>query len=277
MTHNLKTLLKGLLTQKELAIMPTSFDVVGDILIFLDFPEELSKKERKIAERILQEFPNIKVVTKKVKQYSGRYRLPVLRIIGGARRKTTLHKENGIRLRLHVEDVYFSPRLSTERQRVMKQVKRDEDVLVLFSGCGPYVIAIAKNTPCREVVGIEINPKAHDFAKQNAELNKVQRKTKLYCGDADKTLPKLNRKFDRIIMPLPKSAADFLPAALKASKKGAIIHYYSFAEEGQFKEEERNVLAICERHEKKCRILKTTKCGQYSPGHFRICVDVLLG
>lgn len=41
----LKEALKGKLTEKQISLVPKSFDVVGDILIFSDFPEEL-KKER---------------------------------------------------------------------------------------------------------------------------------------------------------------------------------------------------------------------------------------
>ena len=40
--------LKKDLTKKQLEILPTSFDVVGDILIFQDFLEKLKNKEKTI-------------------------------------------------------------------------------------------------------------------------------------------------------------------------------------------------------------------------------------
>ncbi|MBI2652913.1 class I SAM-dependent methyltransferase family protein, partial [Candidatus Woesearchaeota archaeon] len=46
MKQNLKYYLKNKLTNKELKLVPSSFDVVGDILIFSEFPKELAKKEK---------------------------------------------------------------------------------------------------------------------------------------------------------------------------------------------------------------------------------------
>ena len=46
MPNKLKTILKGKLTQKDLEVLPSSYDVIGNITIFSDFPEALSKKER---------------------------------------------------------------------------------------------------------------------------------------------------------------------------------------------------------------------------------------
>ena len=68
MPKAMKELLKKDLTAKELAVLPTSFDIVGDILIFAEFPKELSKKEKLIGEKILKNYPNIKVVCKKSKK-----------------------------------------------------------------------------------------------------------------------------------------------------------------------------------------------------------------
>lgn len=274
MKKNLKLLLKPILSEKELPFIPRSFDVVGDILIFADFPEELVKKEGKIGETILSNFRNIKVVAKKTKQYGGKFRTPTLKIIAGEKRKETIHKENGISLKLHVENVYFSPRLSTERKRIRELVKKRESILVLFSGCGPYTTDIAKNTACKEVFGVEINPKAHEYALLNAKKNKVEKRITLFQGDVTKILPTIKKKFDRIVMPLPKEADKHLGVALFKIKKGGTIHLYTFGNEEDIK----NSLAVelktaCKEKGKTCKIKTIVRCGQYSPGKFRICVD----
>ena len=49
MKKNIKYFLRGVLTARELALMPNAFDVVGDIMIFADFPKALEKKEKDIA------------------------------------------------------------------------------------------------------------------------------------------------------------------------------------------------------------------------------------
>ncbi|MGE0793582.1 MAG: hypothetical protein AB7V77_05385, partial [Candidatus Woesearchaeota archaeon] len=53
------------------------------------------------------------------------------------------------------------------------------------------------------------------------------------------------KKFDRIVMPLPKTAEEFLDIALKASKKGTMIHLYGFYDEDKFEEAKKYVLNYC--------------------------------
>ncbi len=277
MKKNLKFYLKDTLSEKELELMPTSFDVVGDIMIFANFPKGLAKKEKKIAEVILKSYRHVKVVAKKTKQYSGKFRTPKLKVMGGEKRKETVHKENGILLHLNVENVYFSPRSGTERQRIINLVKPKESVLVMFSGCGPYVMEIAKHTQAKEVYGVEINPAGHKYALINAKANKVEGKVHLLKGNVKTLVPKLGASFDRVLMPLPKTADEFLGIALKATKKGGTIHFYDFQERQEFSYAEKKVLDACKKANRSCRIAQVVPCGQYSPGHFRICVDFLAG
>ena len=273
MKKNLKFYLKDKLSEKELQFVPTSFDVVGDILIFAEFPKELRKKEKLIGEVILQTYPHIKIVLKKTKKYSGKFRTAKLKIISGEKRKETTHKENNVFLKLNVEKVYFSARMSSERKRISKLIKPNESILVMFSGAGIYPSVIAKNTKCREVYGIEINPIAHKYALENVKKNKSENKIKFFLGDVKKILPQINKKFDRILMPLPKGAESFLDLALKYAKKNGIIHFYDFLHENEFEKAHEKIKNACEKSKKKFKILNTVKCGQYSPGFYRVCVD----
>ena len=74
-------------------------------------------------------------------------------------------------------------------------------------------------------------------------------------------------------MPLPKGGENFLDLALKYIKSKCIVHFYDFEHEDEFYKAEEKVKIACEKSRKKCRILKTVKCGQYSPGFYRICSD----
>ena len=87
MKKNLKFYLKGKLNEKELESVPSSFDVVGDLMIFSDFPKELEKKEKIIGNIILENYHHVKTVLKKTKAYSGKFRVPKLIIIAGERKK----------------------------------------------------------------------------------------------------------------------------------------------------------------------------------------------
>ena len=267
----LKEFLKNKLTKKEAELVPASFEVVGDIAI-IEIPLELEKKEKIIGEALLNLHKNIKVVCKKDGIHTGIYRRQKLKIIAGERRKETLYKENNARIKLHVQDVYFSSRLSTERKRIYEQVKKGEDVLVMFSGCAPYVVTIAKNTEAKSVYGIEINPIAHKYGEENIKLNKLANVT-LINGDVRLIAPALKIKFDRIAMPLPMTGENFLDSALSLIKDKGIIHFYDFKDEDSFKISENKVKEACKTANKKCRILNLVKCGQVGKRNYRICID----
>ena len=95
----------------------------------------------------------------------------------------------------------------------------------------------------------------------------------LIHGDVKKVIPKLNHKFNRILMPLPKDASDFLEVALKSAKKNATIHFYDFEKEGEFDKAIKKIEKIMKKNKKKIKILTIAKCGDYSPRISRICVD----
>ncbi len=272
MKKNLKFILKNKLAKKEIELLPRSFDVVGNILIFSDFPKELEKKEKIIGEEILGQFRNIKTVVKKTRKYSGKFRTPKLKIIAGEKTKETLHKENNVSIKLDVEKVYFSSRLSNERKRISLQVKPKENILVMFSGCGVYPVVISKNSKPKEIYSIEINPIAFEYQEENIKLNKIKN-IKSFEGDVKKIIPKINKKFDRILMPLPKGGERYLDLALDKIKKNGLIHFYDFAEDDKYEDIKKNIEKECKNQDKKYKILNIVKCGQFSPRVYRICVD----
>ncbi len=180
-----------------------------------------------------------------------------------------------MQLRLNVERVYFSPRLATERKRIAGLVKAGESVLVMFSGCAPYPIVIAKNSKAKEVYGIEINPLACSYAEENAKLNKTNN-IRLYCGDVKKIMPKLKKRFDRIVMPLPMGGENYLDIALKKIKKNGIIHLYIFSKEDNIPKIPDIVAGICKKGKRQCKTIHLARCGQYAPKKYRMCADIQL-
>lgn len=266
----LKQALKGKLAKKELEVIPASFDIIGSIAVFSDFPKELVKKERIIANELLRLNKNIKTVCKKTRKYSGKYRLPKLKIISGEKTKETVYRENNVTLKLDIEKVYFSPRLANERLRIAKLVRPGEDILVMFSGCAPFPCVISKNTKAESIIGVEINPVAHKYALENIRLNKLAN-VGLIKGDVKKVLPK--KKFDRILMPLPKGAESYLGLALKKAKKGTVIHFYDFLNQDEFSKAKEKIGKACSKAKKKYKILRIVKCGQFAPKTYRVCAD----
>ncbi|MFA5796665.1 MAG: class I SAM-dependent methyltransferase family protein [Candidatus Woesearchaeota archaeon] len=273
---NLKSSLANHLSEKELVIVKTAHDVIGTIAI-IEVPRDLTHKAVAIANAFLATNPQIKTVLKKADSHDGVYRTQKMEYLAGINTKESLYKENGVQLKVDVEKVYFSVRLSTERKRIAGLVKSGEDILVMFSGAAPYPVVLAKNTKAKHILGIEINPEGHKYGLENVKLNKCKN-IDLVCGDVHDVIPELLKKnsaltFDRIIMPLPKTADEFLSDALRVAKKGTIIHFYDFLDEKIFDEAKEKINIACTKANVSYRILRLVKCGQHAPHVFRICVD----
>ena len=150
--------------------LPSSYDVIGNIAVL----SEKTKNPKKVAQHILKNFKNIKTVAIKTGIHSGKFRLQKTKILAGKKTKTALHKENGCLFKLNIDKTYFSPRLGSERLRISKLVKKDESILVMFSGVAVYPINISKHSKAKEICAVEINPAAHKFAEENLKLNKIK-------------------------------------------------------------------------------------------------------
>jgi len=218
------------LSDSDVAKVIRSYDCVGDIAI-AEIPDELVSKQAVIAKAIMAQNGHIKVVCRKDSPMLGKYRVRKLSIIAGEKRTTTTYRESGCSFAFDVAKVYFSVRLSHERLRIASLAKPKEKTLALFAGVGPFPIVIAKRKPKAEIVGIELNPVAVKSFQKNILLNKTANVVAIK-GDVNKIVPKDYRGWaDRIIMPLPHSAGDFLEAACAgANPKGCTIHFYGFVE-----------------------------------------------
>ncbi len=272
MKQSLKIFLGEILNDEEIKLMNRSFDVIGDIAI-IEIPPELEAKKKEIGKAVLN-FKHIKVVAAKAGIFEGEYRTRKLEIIAGENRKETIHTEFGCRYLLNVEEVYFSERLGNERIRIAQQVKEGEKILVMFAGAGPYPILIARTKKTEkknvEIYAIELNPVGYKYMVENVRINKVN--VQCISGDVKTETPKLGQKFDRIIMPLPKDAGNFLDTALNALNEGGIIHYYGFSDNKEiFAEEIKN---RCEDYGYDVEISDVVACGAYGPGINRVCVDL---
>jgi tRNA (guanine37-N1)-methyltransferase len=272
--QTIETLLQKKLTKNQFSILPKSQEIVGSIMI-LEVPEGLEKKEKVIADAYLQLNKNITTVVKKTKIHAGVHRTRKVKILAGKRTKETVHHENGVKVKLHLEKVYFSARSGAERLRIANLLKKGEDVLVMFSGCAPFPLVIARNSSANHVWGIELNPRGHIYAVENVAMNKLNDMISVQDGDVRTIVPKLQKKFDRIVMPLPKSSEEFLYLALPAVKKGGWIHLYVFLDEKDIVSEAKRVKKMCTDIGYTVRIARKVKCGQFSPGTFRVCFDML--
>lgn len=269
-----KEALRKVLTPKELSIAITSYDVVGDIAI-IKVPKELEKKEKKIAQALLDSNKTLKTVVKTRSIHKGKFRIQKVKYLAGRRSFTTIVRESGCKFKIRVGDSFFSPRLSFERMRNAKMVKPGESVCVFFSGVGPFSIVIAKNSQAKRIVSVELNPRAHKFALENIALNKVQDRVVAIKDDVRRYAKKTKEKFDRIIMPLPKDADLFFDSALRVSKKGSVITLYKFVPKNNpYEEIERTVKDIAKKEGHKIRIEFKRQVRDFSPAIIQVVLDI---
>ncbi|NOZ58453.1 MAG: class I SAM-dependent methyltransferase family protein, partial [Euryarchaeota archaeon] len=207
--RSFEDLLRERLGKEELALVRRSFDIIGDIAI-VEVPPELEHRKREIALALMEAHRNVKAVFRKAGEVRGETRVRQLEHLAGERRTETLHREHGLRLKLDVAKVYFSPRLAYERQRVLGQVRDGEVVVDLFAGVGPFALLIARHRRAR-VYAIDINPVAVRYLKENIALNRLRGEVVPLLGDAREVAPR--GKATRVIMNLPKSSDAFLDLA----------------------------------------------------------------
>ena len=239
---------------------PSSYDILGELII-------LNKKiPKKQAEYLLNLHKQARTVLYKSKEYSGKYRLPKLTILAGIKNKTTIHKESNVKININPEKAYFSVRSSNERLRISKLIKKNETILVMFSGVGIYPLVLSKNSPAKLIYGVEVNPEAHKLAISNVKLNKTKNVI-LLKGDVRKIVPNLAKKFDRIIMPHPSDSDSYLKLARSKLSSNGTIHLYAFAHENDFNK-------VKKEYKKQFSKVKIVKAGSPSPGKYRICLDL---
>ena len=269
----LREALAGKLSAHEMEGLVTSFDLVGDIAV-VEVPDALRAKEKLIARAVMDAHRNVRVVAKKISGTAGEFRIRPVRVIAGEKRTHTIYREGGCEFELDLNETYFSPRLGTERGRLCALVKPGERVLVPFAGVGPFAIRIDKAAAGVEAVGIELNPKACKYFERNIARNHCAN-VRAVQGDVGKLLPGKYRGWaDRVAMPLPKNAKQFLANAIPCLKKGGMLHYYSFGKmEAPFAEAERDVLAAAAKCGRKARVVFRRVVRPYSKDTEQVSVD----
>ncbi|GKS67132.1 tRNA (guanine-N1)-methyltransferase [Nitrosarchaeum sp.] len=222
----LKKTLESILSEQESQHLISSFDQIGDIII-VRIPDSLLAKKKVIGETLLKQVKIAKSVFYQTSAVEGDFRTRNLEILAGDNKTETEYKEFGCKFTVDVENVFFSPRLSTERERIANLVQNGETIVNMFAGIGMFSIMIAKKKKCT-VYSIDINPIAAKLCEKNIKSNKLVGNIVSINGDALQIIQEqLQNKSDRTLMLLPERSDEFLESAINATKDGGIIHYYS--------------------------------------------------
>jgi len=229
MRGDLKAVLADKLEPWELELLYKSYDMIGDIAI-IRIPDSLKHRSKIVAEAIMQTQKRVKTVLGQASPVSGELRLRKLEWVAGEKKTETTYKEYGCLFKVDLERCYFSPRLSHERMRISHQVRSGEVVVNMFSGVGCYSIIIAKHSAAEKIYSIDINPTAVQYMRENVKVNRAGERVVPIQGDAKNVIEeRLQNVADRVLMPLPKRAYEYLDYAVLALKPtGGWIHHYDF-------------------------------------------------
>ena len=222
----LKKALENVLSEKESNELISAFDQIGEIII-VRIPDSLLSKKKIIGKALLDDVKIVRSVFYQASAVSGDFRTRDLEILAGEDNTETEYKEFGCRFTVDVKNAFFSPRLSTERDRIANLIQNGEVMTNMFAGIGMFSIMAAKKKKCT-VYSLDINPVASKLCETNIGLNKLAGNIISINGDASEIIKEqLMNKSDRTLMLLPERSDEFLESAIDTTKDGGIIHYYS--------------------------------------------------
>jgi tRNA (guanine37-N1)-methyltransferase len=219
---------RDLLSEEGREAAPSSFDIVGDVVI-LKIPPSAASQARSIAEALMAGRPRTRSVARDAGVH-GPLRIRRLEVLAGDANTKTVHTESGMRLHVDPSRVYFSPRLAFERERVARLVEPGETVADLFAGVGPWSILIARRAKPRTVWAVDLNADAVHFLRQNIRENRVEGIVQAIAADARDFARDHPNEATRVIANLPRSAAAFWEDALAVAADRAVLHYYAILE-----------------------------------------------
>jgi tRNA (guanine37-N1)-methyltransferase len=215
------------------------------------------------AAQVLAARPNLHTVLFATSEVEGMYRTKSFKTLAGVPTTRTEVIEHGHRFAIDLSAAYFSARLATERQRIAALVEEGELILDMFAGVGPFAIAVAGKAGL--VLAADFNPQAVMLMLENITTNRMKTVIPV-LGDSRHLADTFSLQFDRIIMNLPKSGEEYLPAAFGLCKPGGTIHFYALVS----REKEHNALV----RNLGGKIVTERVVRSYSPAQWHAVYDI---
>jgi tRNA (guanine37-N1)-methyltransferase len=247
-----------------------SYERLGDIVV-LD--EDDPDRAARIAAAIRESDLRATTVVNRASKVAGELRVREWDVLYGASTET-VHREYGHEFALDIAEVYFSPRLATERHRVVEQVRDGERALDMFAGVGPFAVPMA--TRGAAVVACDLNPVAVEYLRENARRNGVSDRVTAIEGDVRDLAADYAGWADRLVMNLPHTAGEFLDTAVELAGAECVLHYYDIQhEDDPFGPGTRAIRAAAEpTYDVTVETERVVR--SYAPHEQNVCLDVRL-
>ncbi|MFB6121026.1 MAG: class I SAM-dependent methyltransferase family protein [Halobacteriaceae archaeon] len=247
-----------------------TYERLGDVVIV---DEDDPERAARIADAIMESAIPSKTVVNRASKVKGETRVRDWEVLAGDGTEA-VHREYGHEFALDIAEVYFSPRLATERHRVAEHVESGEHAFDMFAGVGPFVVPFAARGAA--VVGVDVNPAAVRWLRENAERNGVADRVTAIEGDVREVAPEYTDWADRVVMNLPHSADEFLDSAVTLASDDSTLHYYDIQhEDDMFGPGEAAIRAAAEpAYDVEVQTRHVVR--SYAPHELNVCLDVRL-
>jgi tRNA (guanine37-N1)-methyltransferase len=261
--------------------MPSSYDIIGSkekAVAIIEIPVDLKKNEKEIADEIMKRHKNVKAVLKKVSERKDIFRTRDYKLLVGDRNTEVMHIEHGCLLKVDPTKAYFSGREGTERMRIASLVKPNGTIMLMFAGIGAFGVVIAKKQlEIEKIIAIEMNPIAYEYMKENLRMNKISHKIIPVLGDVKEKCKEWFDECDRVIMPLPHEAVNFLDIAINCLKnRKGVIHLYLIEKENEVDKKAEELVDNLKKKTNKKIKYKINKVLPYAPRMNKYCIDLEL-
>jgi tRNA (guanine37-N1)-methyltransferase len=210
-------------TDAERALLPRSFDVVGDVVL-VRIPPELDARAAEIGAALLRFVPGARVVGRDRGVHGAERRRSLERIAGSGTWRTR-HRENGIELEVDLERAYFSPRLAREHALVAEEIALGDRVYDLCCGVGPFAATIARDGRAVALSAVDSNPFAIDLLRTT--LGRVPHGDRVAAIEQDvEGFARDARPVERVILNLPREGIKYLPSVARTVAPRGRLYYY---------------------------------------------------
>ncbi|GBF09072.1 conserved hypothetical protein [Aeropyrum pernix] len=226
----LKEIAEEVLGRDKAALLWKRIDIIGDIAVIKKpIHGGVSIEDlRLVAVELLRRLPHVRSVWLATGPVGGLFKVRRdLLHLAGEKRTSTVYREHGAEFLVDISKVFITPRLSFEHLRVARLVKPGETVVNMFAGVGVFSIIIALKSRPSKVYSIDINPDAYRLMVENIRLNRVEDVVEPLLGDSARIVSEsLRGVADRVLMPLPDLALDYMGHALDALRGRGWLHVY---------------------------------------------------
>lgn len=246
---------------------PAAYEIQGDVLI-VKLEDSAAIHASAIASAMLEQLPNVRLVCAD-DGVEGDFRVRRLTVLGsrdGTKHTRTRVREHGHLVWVDPGKVYFSSRLSNERNRTLESLKelrslRNQPLVVAdpYAGVGPaFSTLFSEPGLLNGCLAGDLNPDAVDLLRLNLEQWSRKRtdgplsNIEVVCMDALdwKERPELCAQADVVLVNLPHDSFEHLPSMFPLLRKGVPVMIRGWAiRERAFIDTDRNALrALLEKH-----------------------------